>query len=52
MADDQITDQITDLAAEDQAQLREKYRQEMVELADKFCQERGYVPHERRYDDR
>jgi ferredoxin-thioredoxin reductase catalytic subunit len=36
-------DQLTDLAPEEEAKLRDQYRQEMVELADKFCEERGYV---------
>jgi ferredoxin-thioredoxin reductase catalytic subunit len=36
-------DQITDLSPEEEATLRAKYRREMVELADRFCEERGYV---------
>lgn len=36
-------EQITDLPLEEEQRLREQYRQEMQELADRFCEERGYV---------
>ncbi len=35
--------QITELPAEEEARLREQYRAEMTELADRFCEERGYI---------
>ena len=34
---------LTNLPPEEEARLRAQYRQEMVELADRFCEERGYV---------
>lgn len=36
-------EQITDLAPEEEARLREQYTKEMQDLAAKFCEERGYV---------
>lgn len=42
-ADTGTEGQITELPPEEEAQLREQYRAEMTELADRFCEERGYI---------
>ena len=36
-------EQLTDLPLEEEIKLRDQYRAEMTELADKFCEERGYI---------
>ena len=36
-------ERLTDLPTEEEAQLREQYRDEMEAIADRFCEERGYI---------
>ena len=36
-------ERLTDLPTEEEARLREQYRDEMQEIADRFCKERGYI---------
>ncbi len=36
-------ERLTDLPVEEEARLRDQYRDEMQEIADRFCKERGYI---------
>lgn len=36
-------ERVTNLSPQEEERLREQYRQEMRDLADKFCKERGYI---------